>query len=204
MVIREREANVGIIFEIIMKHFSGDTLCQTQEEIYDCVLEVFNRYSDHGILPEDAPTLEIGDINHGTDTLRYLNYFGLVENPKHKCWRIKSVDKMCKRLCGLADDPSTGVRKLNHPISLVFGIIIGYFNGKTVPKTEIKTKIETEIKNYRTNQGGLPPLRDWHVDGTLRFLNYFGFADGENQRCIKSVDEMCKRLRRLRRTFHLL
>ena len=206
MAIREREANVGIIFKIIMKHFSGDTFCQNQDVIFNCVLEVFNRCRDHAILREDTPTLENSDVNHGRDTLRYLNYFGLVENPEHKCWRIKSVDEMCERLCGLADDPSIAVRELNHPISLAFGIIIRYFNGKTVSKTDIKTKIETEIENYRTHQGGLSALMDWHVNGTLRFLNYFDLADkrGQSHWRIKSVDEMCERLRRLRRTFHLL
>jgi len=86
---------------------------------------------------------------------------------------------------------------LKSPISLAFGIIIHYFNGQTAPITEIETRVKTEIENY---QGELSQYENENVvPHTLRFLNYFGFAkeleDGDWH--IKSVDDMCDRLRDL-------
>ena len=85
-------ANVPLAFKIIIKHFSGDTLCGGKEEIYrNCVLTVLDQCG----LSEDETELNDDSFERA---LRYLNYFRLAENPEHKCWRIKSVDEMCERL----------------------------------------------------------------------------------------------------------
>ena len=130
-------------------------------------------------------------------SFRYSTFFGFIEKRGNSDWYIKSVEKMCDRLCDLKDDRYTGVRELNHPISLAFGIIIHRFNGQTVPITKIETRIKTEIENY---QGELLQYeRENVVPHTLRFLKHFGFAkeleDGDWH--IKSVDDMCDRLRDL-------
>ena len=184
-----RPLRVRVAFEIIVQHFSGQTLENSQTEIYEIVT---GRYYSVNAYIEPVPTED--DVRK---TLTYLNYFGLVEKCRpQSCWYIKSVEKMCNRLCNLGDDPHIGVRELNHPISLAFGIIIHHFNGQTVPITGIET-IETEIENY---QGELSQYQNENVvPHTFRFLNYFGFAkeleDGDWH--IKSVDDMCNRLRDL-------
>ena len=198
MAIRERGVNVGIIFKIIMKHFSGDTLCQTQPEIYDCVSEVFNAYRDHGILPEDAPTLKIDDAKK---TLTYLNHFDLVENPERKCWRIKSVDEMCERLhCVHNSDRRSDSQPLT--VSRAFEVIIQHIsrNNDWRSTEDIKERVFDVRENQEDGFGADS------VKSTLRFLTHFGLADkrGQSDWRIKSVDEMCERLRTLRRTFHLL
>ena len=180
-------ANIPKAFEIILQHFSDQTLCQNQEEIYDRI--------DALDLDKSSDPVKPGCVKR---TLRYLKDFGLVENPEHRCWCIKSVDDMCNRLCDLDDDPYIRVRESKHPISLAFGIIVHHFNDRqTVPTTEIETRIETEIENY---QGELSKYKKENVvPHTLRFLNHFDFAkeleDGDWH--IKSVDDMCKRLRGL-------
>ena len=92
----------------------------------------------------------------------------------------------------LPHDPDTG---LVHPFSLAFGIIIHCFNGQIVPKTKIERKIGIEIENYRDELSEYKNV----VPDTLRFLNHFGFAekDGHSDWRIKSVKDMCKRLRDL-------
>lgn len=203
MAEQKRGVNVGIIFKIIMKHFSGDTLCQNQDEIFNCVLEVFSACRDLGILREDAPTLEIGDVNHGRDTLRYLNYFGLVENSEHKCWRIKSVDEMCERLhCVHNSDRRSDSQSLT--VSLAFEIIIQHISGNNDWRSteDIKERV-FDVRERENQEDGFGA---GSVQSTLRFLTHFGLADkrGQSDWRIKSVPDMCDWLRELRRTFHLL
>ena len=92
------EANVSKTFEIIIQHFSGQTLCQSQEDIYYYVNALDQ---DEG---SDPVTLD--DVRR---TLRYLNYFGLAEKPRLQCcWHIKSVDDMCTRLRDLVHNRNIG------------------------------------------------------------------------------------------------
>ena len=182
-----RDIRVPVAFEIIVQHFSckPQPIENTQTEIYEIVKK---RYYSVNAYIEPVPKKD--DVKK---TLTYLNHFGLVEECRPQpCWHIKSVEKMCDRLCDLTHDPYIGVRELKSPISLAFGIIIHHFNGQTVPITEIETRIETEIENY---QGELSQYQNENViPHTLRFLNYFGFAKG---RYIKSVAQMCDRLHAL-------
>ena len=106
---------------------------------------------------------------------------------------------ICNRYYELPPDPDTG---LVHPISLAFGIIVHHFNNQTVPETEIERKIRTEIKNY-PGPGKLSQYKNKNVvPHTLNFLNHFGFAkkaekNGRSDWHIKSVKDMCQRLRAL-------
>ena len=122
---------------------------------------------------------------------RYSKFFGFIEG--EKCdWHIKSVDDMCNWLCDLDDDPYIGVSRLNHPISLAFGIIIHHFNDQTIPTTKIETSIETEIENYRRERELSQYKNRNVVPHTLRFLDHFGFAEKNGSDwCIKSVGDMC-------------
>ena len=90
---------VSIAFEIIIQHFSGQTLEESQKEIQKRVLQI---HIDRGGLPEY-------DIcNPVCKALRYLEQFDLAENPKQNHWRIKSVGDMCKRLIDLIDNRNIG------------------------------------------------------------------------------------------------
>ena len=90
---------VSIAFEIIIQHFSGQTLEESQQEIQRRVLQI---HIDQGGLPEY-------DIwNPVCKALRYLEQFDLAENPKQSHWRIKSVGDMCKRLIDLIDNRNIG------------------------------------------------------------------------------------------------
>lgn len=174
--------NRAIAFKIIIRHLSCKRFQTSIREIYNnLVLSV-------------CPNLTYSLFYAA---FRYLTFFGFIEKCGNRDWHIKSVDDMCKRLRDLDDDPYIGVRELNHPISLAFGIIIHDFNGQTVPTTEIETRIEIEIKNY---QDELSQYENENVlPHTLRFLNHFGFAkelEGGDWH-IKPVDDMCKRLRGL-------
>ncbi|MCY3723283.1 MAG: hypothetical protein OXG97_13760 [Candidatus Poribacteria bacterium] len=174
--------NVLLAFKIIIRHLSGRSFEKSRRDIHrNYVLSV--------CLGLDFSPFE--------RAFRYSQHFGFVKKRGNRDWHIKSVEKMCNRLCDLDDDPYIGVRELNHPISLAFGIIIHHFNGQIVPTTEIETRVETEIENY---QGELSQYENENVvPHTLRFLNHFGFAkeleDGDWR--IKSVDDMCARLRGL-------
>ena len=90
--------NVPIAFEIIIQHFSGDTVPQSKTEIKNRVLKV---HEDRGGLPECAVK------NLVPNALRFLNHFGLAEKPGGY-WRIKSVDDMCARLRALVHNPNIG------------------------------------------------------------------------------------------------
>ena len=171
--------NRAIAFKIIIRHLNCKRFQTSRRDIYK------NHVSP--ICPN--LTYSLFDA-----AFRYSTFFGFIEKCGNSDWHIKSVDDMCKRLRDLDDDPYIGVRELNHPISLAFGIIIYDFNDQTVPTTEIETRIETEIENY---QGELSQYKNENiVPHTLRFLNHFGFAkeleDGDWR--IKSVDDMCDRL----------
>ena len=90
---------VSIAFEIIIQHFSGQTLEESQKEIQERVLNI---HVNQGGLPEC-------DIwNPVCKALRYLEQFDLAENPERGCWRIKSVDDMCARLHVLVRNRNIG------------------------------------------------------------------------------------------------
>ncbi|MDD9975167.1 MAG: hypothetical protein OXU27_14230 [Candidatus Poribacteria bacterium] len=175
--------NRVLAFKIIIRHLSGEPFLTSITDIHN------NR-----VLPV-CPNLTYSLFYAA---FRYSQRFGFIEKREpQSCWYIKSVDEICDRLCDLTRDPYIGVRELNHPISLAFGIIIHRFNDQTVPTTKIETRIETEIENY---PGELLQYENENVvPHTLRFLNHFGFAK-ELEDCdwhIKSVDDMCDRLRDL-------
>ncbi len=168
--------NRAIAFKIIIRHLN----CERFET---SIRDIYNNH----VLPI-CPNLTYSLFYAA---FRYSMFFGFIEKRGNCDWHIKSVDDMCDQLRGLNDNPYIGVRNLNHPISLAFGIIIHHFNRQTVPITEIETRIETEIENY---QGELSQYENENVvPHTLRFLNHFGFAkeleDGDWH--IKSVDDMC-------------
>ena len=171
-------------FEIIIQHFSGNTLWQSQEEIYDSVREIYYRVNAY---VEPVPTEDCVK-----KTLCYLNHFGLVENPERRCWRIKSVDDMCDRL-RLVYNRNIGTDHQCLTISIAFEIIIQHFSGDTDPQSTTDIK-ECVLRVYE-NRGGLPRYTVRAVPHTLRFLKYFGFAEGYWR--IKSVGDMCARLRAL-------
>ena len=90
----------SIAFEIIIQHFSGQTLKKSQEDIQKLVLEI--HVNQGGI-----PNCDV--LNPVKRVLRYLEKFDLAENPTPKCWCIKSVSDMCKRLIDLIDNRNIGV-----------------------------------------------------------------------------------------------
>ena len=179
------EANVSKAFKIIIQHFSGQTLCQSQEEIYDSVKELDQ---DEGLEP-----VTLDDVRR---TLRYLNYFGLAEKRSPCCWHIKSVDDMCARLRDLDDNRNIGNNDQPHGASIAFEIIIQHFSDTTFQKSQ--REIYNRVMAY-VYQDELHLVKFHWVSGTLRYLNYFGLAEKRSS-CywrIKSVDDMCARLRDL-------
>ncbi len=92
----DQRVTVSTAFEIIVHHFSGNTVLRKKEEIDDRVL------SAHDGIPEFAE-------NDPVNTVLYaLKQFGLADNPKHGYWRIKSVDDMCARLHALVCNRNIG------------------------------------------------------------------------------------------------
>ena len=167
--------NRALAFKTIIRHLSGNRFQTSTRDIYN-----------NHVLPV-CPNLTYSLFYAA---FRYSTFFGFIQKHGNSDWHIKSVEKMCNRLCDLGDDPYIGAKELNHPISLAFGIIIHDFNGQTIPKTRIETRIETEIENY---PGELSRYKNKNVvPHTLRFLNHFGFAkELENGDWhIKSVDDM--------------
>ena len=191
-----RPLRVRVAFEIIVQHFSckPQPIENTQTEIYKLVRE------KHSVNAYVGPAPEKDDVKK---TLTYLNHFGLIEKCRPQpCWHIKSVDEMCARLC---EAHNRNRRNDDQPltVSIAFEIIIQHFSGDTTV-LQRTTDIETRVFNVHGDQGGLPKydVKD-PVRWTLRFLNYFDFAEkesigsGEDMWRIKSVDEMCARLRAL-------
>ena len=76
---------VSIAFEIIIHHFSGNTVLGKKEDIDKRVLEA---HEMQGGIPEFDVADPVNKVLH------YLKAFGLAENPEHGYWRIKSVDDM--------------------------------------------------------------------------------------------------------------
>ena len=174
--------NRVLAFKIIIRHLSGQPFQTSIKDIHN-----------NHVLPV-CPNLTYSLFYA---PFRYSQRFGFIEKRGNSDWYIKSVEKMCDRLCDLTHDPYIGVKELNHPISLAFGIIIHHFNGQTIPETEIETRIRTEIENYR---GELSQYKSENVvPHTLRFLNHFGLAEKLELGYwhIKSVDDTRKRLRDL-------
>lgn len=171
-------ANVPKVFKIIVQHFSGQTLCQSQREIYDLV----------NALDQDENSDPV-TYDRVRRTLGYLKHFGLVENPEDKCWHIKLVDEMCARLHALGDNLNIRNDPECLTVSIAFEIIIHEFSGDTVWRRK------TDIEEHVFNVGGFPPddLVDSLVGRTLRFLNHFGFAEknGNSDWRIKSVGNIC-------------
>ena len=94
-----QRVTVSTAFEIIIHHFSGNTVLRKKEEIDNRVLEAHE--SSDGI-PEFAE-------NDPVNTVLYaLKQFGFADNPEHGYWRIKSVDDMCARLQALVCNRNIG------------------------------------------------------------------------------------------------
>ena len=113
--------NIPKAFEIIIQHFSGKTLCQSQEEIYGRVNAL---EPDEGSAP-----ITLNDVRR---TLRYLKDFGLAEKRSPCCWHIKSVDDMCDQLRDLVDNHNIANDGQPLTVSIAFEIIIHHFSGDTV------------------------------------------------------------------------
>ena len=87
-----QRVTVSIAFEIIIHHFSGNTVLRKKAEIDKRVLEANEM---QGGIPEFAVVDPVNDV------LYALKAFGLANNPKRGYWCIKSVDDMCTRLQAL-------------------------------------------------------------------------------------------------------
>ena len=94
-----QRVTVSIAFEIIIHHFSGNTVLQKKEDIDNRVLEA---HKMQGGIPKFATTDPVNDV------LYALKSFGFAENPEHGYWRIKSVDDMCARLQDLIRNRNIG------------------------------------------------------------------------------------------------
>jgi hypothetical protein len=90
---------VSTAFEIIIHHFSGNTVLRKKEEIDNRVLEA-NEVQDRR--PKFAESDPVNTV------LYALKQFGLADNPEHGYWRIKSVDDMCTRLQALVHNRNIG------------------------------------------------------------------------------------------------
>ena len=176
---------VSIAFEIIIHYFSDQTLPKSQQEIYKDVLRI---HREQGGLQELKEW-------HVEGTLGFLNHFDLADNPERCDWRIKSVGEMCDRLCDLVHNYN--IRNDHQPltVSIAFEIIIHYFNGQTLPHS--REEIYKDVLRIHKEQGGLQEnaLKEDRFERMLCYLKYFGLAGGNWH--IKSVDEMCDRLRDL-------
>ena len=94
-----QRVTVSIAFEIIIHHFSGNTVLRKKAEINERVFEV---HEDAGGIPEPAVTDPVGKALH------YLKELGFADNSEHGYWRIKSVDDMCTRLQALVHNRNIG------------------------------------------------------------------------------------------------
>ena len=188
-----RALRVRVAFEIVVQHFSCQTLKNSQTEIYELVRERYDSINAYV-----GPVPERDDVKKA---LTYLNHFGLVENPERRCWHIKSVDDMCDWL-HMVHNGNIENDDQDFTVSIAFEIIIHDFSDDTNLRST--KKIEEHVFNVHKKQGGLPPepLKDPLVNRTLRFLNYFGFAKkakpdkkpeghtGEDYWRIKSVENV--------------
>lgn len=95
----DQRVTVSTAFQIIIHHFSGNTILRTKAEITDRVLDV--REASGGIR-------EFAVADPVNKVLHYLKQFDLAENPEHGYWRIKSVDDMCARLQALVYNRNIG------------------------------------------------------------------------------------------------
>ena len=94
-----QRVTVSIAFEIIIHHFSGDTVLRSKQDIVNRVLEAHE-------MQDGIPEFDIEDpVNK---VLHHLKAFGLAENPEHGYWRIKSIDDMCARLHTLVSNRNIG------------------------------------------------------------------------------------------------
>ena len=173
-------ANVPTAFKIIIQHFSDQTLCQSQREIYNRVRAF-----------DQAEGSDPVTCHCVIRTLRYLKDFGFIEKPDPRCcWHIKSVDEMCDRLHALDNNIGNDGQCLT--VSIAFEIIIHEFSGDTVWRST--TDIKKRVFKVHQDQKGLPKyaVKD-PVGWTLRFLNHFGLAEktGHSDWRIKSVGDMC-------------
>ena len=94
-----QRVTVSIAFEIIIHHFSGNTVLRRKRDID---ARVFKAHEAQGGVPEFATEDPVNDV------LYALKSFGLAENPEHGYWRIKSVDDMCARLHALVRNRNIG------------------------------------------------------------------------------------------------
>ena len=95
----DQRVTVSIAFEIIVHHFSGNTVLRSKKEIDD---RVRGAHEMQGGIPEFAEEDPVNTV------LYALKRFGLAENPTHGYWRIKSVDDMCARLHDLVYNRNIG------------------------------------------------------------------------------------------------
>lgn len=94
-----QRVTVSTAFEIIVHHFSSNTVLRKKEEIDDRVREAHEMQDG---IPEFAE-------NDPVNTVLYaLKQFGLADNPEHGYWRIKSVDDMCDQLHALLRNRNIG------------------------------------------------------------------------------------------------
>ena len=94
-----QRVTVSTAFEIIIRHFSGNTVLRKKEEIDDRVREANEM---QGGIPEFAEDDPVNTV------LYALKRFGLADNPEHGYWRIKSVDDMCDQLQALVRNRNIG------------------------------------------------------------------------------------------------
>ena len=173
---------VSIAFEIIIQNFNGKTIPKNQQEIYQCVLD---KHLNQGGCPELLKKW------HVEGTLRFLNHFDLADNPERCDWRIKSINDMCQRLCDLIDNCDTENDGQSLTVSIAFEIIIQNFNGQALPHSPYTDVLRIHGRQCELQEYALTEDRFKRM---LFYLKRFGFANGMY---IKSVDDICDRLRDL-------
>ena len=97
---------VPLAFEIIIQHFSGDSVWRSTTEIKNCVFNV--RENQEDAFRADSVL----------STLRFLTHFGFAKkattdeipegHTAEDYWCVKSVDDMCDRLHTLNDNRNSG------------------------------------------------------------------------------------------------
>ncbi|RKU27174.1 hypothetical protein C6499_12265 [Candidatus Poribacteria bacterium] len=94
MALQELNHPISLAFGIIIHHFNGQTVPETEIETrIRTEIEKYrgelSQYENENVVPH---------------TLRFLNHFGFAEKTGRSDWRIKSVEKMCKWLRDLDDN----------------------------------------------------------------------------------------------------
>ena len=185
----DQRVTVSTAFEIIVHHFSSNTVLRKKEDIDDRVREAHEMQDG---IPKFAENDPINTV------LYALKQFGLADNPKHGYWRIKSVDDMCDRLHALVRNKESSMTGQPVTVSIAFEIIIHHFSGDTVLQS--KKDIVNHVLDVHKMQGGIPKFAIADpVNKVLYYLKAFGLADNPEHGYwrIKSVDDMCDQLHAL-------